>query len=405
MHPQTSEPSLPAPAGARHASWLELFFDLVAVAGVAQLAHLLHGDPDARDVGLYVVLFAAFWTVWISFTLYGNVAAETTRTRTLLLGMACLTVMAAAVHGVQEGDRGRTFAVAYVVARLIAGRVWEHRHQRVRGWPAARFTAGVTPWVMSLWVQEPARPWLWAAGLAVDLLLAVTVPARRGDGHPGRRVEQRAASVDPASPADGKFSEGAGKETLARVDVEHLTERLGLFVLIVLGEGVYQLVDGVSEGPWDTARRLSAPAAFLTLVVMWSLCLRRGLGGIPLLRTPPALGAVLAFHCCTAAAVAALGAGLGGVVADLGDTRPDQSLIMAAGAGAYILIAAGAGMRNTSGRTTWLLAGVLPAAALCTTVALTADALPSARQAWVITASIAWLSAAARTIFPACDPG
>ncbi|MFF0138747.1 hypothetical protein ACFYRN_20180 [Streptomyces sp. NPDC005227] len=27
----------------RHASRLELFFDLVAVAGVAQIAHLLHG--------------------------------------------------------------------------------------------------------------------------------------------------------------------------------------------------------------------------------------------------------------------------------------------------------------------------------------------------------------------------
>lgn len=377
----------------------------MAVAGVAQLAHLLYGDPAARDVGLYVVLFAAFWTVWISYTLYGNVAAETTRTRTLLLGMACLTVMAASVHGVQAGDRGRTFAVGYVMARLIAGRVWEHRHQRVQGWPAARFTAGVTPWVISLWAQEPARPWLWAAGLATDLLLAVTVSARHGDGRPGRRDDQRATSVDAASPAEGRSSEGAGEERLARVDVEHLTERLGLFVLIVLGEGVYQLVDAVSEAPWDTARRLSAPAAFLTLVVMWLLCLRRGMGGIPLLRTPPALGTFLAFHCCTAAAVAALGAGLGGVVADLGDSRPDQSLIMAAGAGAYILIAAGAGVRNTPGRATWLLAGVFPAAVLCATVALTADALPSARQAWLITASIAWLSAAARGIFPAPDPG
>jgi bacteriorhodopsin len=78
---------------------------------------------------------------------------------------------------------------------------------------------------------------------------------------------------------------------------------------------------------------------------------------------------------------------------------------MAAGAGAYILIAAGASMRNTSGRATWLLAGVLPAAALCATVALTADALPSARQAWLITASIAWLSAAARAVLPTPNPG
>ncbi|MFF9623931.1 hypothetical protein [Streptomyces griseosporeus] len=41
----------------------------MAVAGVAQLAHLLCGDPDTGDIALYVVLFAAFWTVWISYTL------------------------------------------------------------------------------------------------------------------------------------------------------------------------------------------------------------------------------------------------------------------------------------------------------------------------------------------------
>ncbi|MFJ7721318.1 low temperature requirement protein A, partial [Rhodococcus erythropolis] len=30
----------------RHASWIELFFDLVVVAGIGQLAHLLHGSPS-----------------------------------------------------------------------------------------------------------------------------------------------------------------------------------------------------------------------------------------------------------------------------------------------------------------------------------------------------------------------
>ncbi|MGQ4336262.1 low temperature requirement protein A, partial [Streptomyces hayashii] len=174
MHRPTPAAPAALPAGARHASWLELFFDLVAVAGVAQSAHPLSGDPDARDVALYVVLFAAFWTVWISFTLYGDVAAERTRTRTLLLGMACPTVMAAAVHGVQEGDRGRTFAAAYVVDRLLAGRVRDRRRQRVQGWPAARFTVGAAPWIASIWAEEATRPWLWAAGLAIDLALATT---------------------------------------------------------------------------------------------------------------------------------------------------------------------------------------------------------------------------------------
>jgi low temperature requirement protein LtrA len=68
----TAEPVEPAPtttAAERHASWLELFFDLVVVVAVAQLAHQLEGEPDLRDAGLFVVLFYAVWSVWTSFTL------------------------------------------------------------------------------------------------------------------------------------------------------------------------------------------------------------------------------------------------------------------------------------------------------------------------------------------------
>ena len=75
----------------RHASWLELFFDLVAVAGVAQIAHLLHGVPDMSDLGLYALLFLAFWTAWIVFTLCANVAYENTHVGTVpaaVFGMA-----------------------------------------------------------------------------------------------------------------------------------------------------------------------------------------------------------------------------------------------------------------------------------------------------------------------------
>jgi len=47
----------------RHASWAELFFDLVAVAGVAALAHVLGPELDAAALGLYALLFLALWLV------------------------------------------------------------------------------------------------------------------------------------------------------------------------------------------------------------------------------------------------------------------------------------------------------------------------------------------------------
>ncbi|WP_019063632.1 low temperature requirement protein A [Streptomyces prunicolor] len=77
----TSPAPQPTSEENRHASWLELFFDLVAVAGVAQIAYLLHGVPDVSDLGLYALLFLAFWTAWVCFTLYANAAYENTHVR------------------------------------------------------------------------------------------------------------------------------------------------------------------------------------------------------------------------------------------------------------------------------------------------------------------------------------
>jgi hypothetical protein len=67
---------------------------------------------------------------------------------------------------------------------------------------------------------------------------------------------------------------------------------------------------------------------------------------------------------------------------------------MAAGAGAYVVIAASVRARSAPRAGRWLLVGVLPASALCAVVAATADSESAVRQVWLITASIAWLSAA-----------
>lgn len=48
-----------AEASTRHASWLELFLDLVVVAAVVQPAHRLHGDPGLADIATFAALYLA----------------------------------------------------------------------------------------------------------------------------------------------------------------------------------------------------------------------------------------------------------------------------------------------------------------------------------------------------------
>src|SRR5690606_27324383 len=115
------------------------------------------------------VLFLAVWLVWTSYTLYANVADETRYLPSMLAGMAGIALMAAAIPEATE-ERANWFAGAYVVARVLALRSWGHSGKVLPSWPAARAGVGVVPWVISLWVDQPAQLVLWLFGLTVDLL-------------------------------------------------------------------------------------------------------------------------------------------------------------------------------------------------------------------------------------------
>lgn len=341
----------PAPAAGtspvgeeRHASWLELFFDLVVVAGIGMLAHLLQEDHDGGGLALYVVAYTAFWLVWACFTTYGNVAGEGARALPILAGMAALAVMIAAVPGIHD-EHAQAFAVAYVVGRLVAARPWR-RTTVVVDLPVVQALTGVVPWIVSWWFDGQTRYTLWAVGLAIDLLLLLTlsgerlvrraqerldeVRERRGPGsrrdRGGRGAPRRAGA---AADARGR-GRGRGARDLevpetvdaAVSDVPHLGERLGLFVIIVLGEGLIQAIDAASEAEWDRTLLVAGAGAFTLLVALWALTVRSGYAGVALLRpagVPPRSAWFL--HLVTTGALATLAGALGGVL-----DRPARAL-------------------------------------------------------------------------------
>lgn len=341
----------PAPAAGtspvgeeRHASWLELFFDLVVVAGIGMLAHLLQEDHDGGGLALYVVAYTAFWLVWACFTTYGNVAGEGARALPILAGMAALAVMIAAVPGIHD-EHAQAFAVAYVVGRLVAARPWR-RTTVVVDLPVVQALTGVVPWIVSWWFDGQTRYTLWAVGLGIDLLLLLTlsgerlvrraqerldeVRERRGPGsrrdRGGRGAPRRArAAADARGRGRGRGARDLEvPETVdaAVSDVPHLGERLGLFVIIVLGEGLIQAIDAASEAEWDRTLLVAGAGAFTLLVALWALTVRSGYAGVALLRpagVPPRSAWFL--HLVTTGALATLAGALGGVL-----DRPARAL-------------------------------------------------------------------------------
>lgn len=275
----------------RHASWAELFFDLVVVAGVATLAHVLAGHPDPKAIGLYAVLFLAFWLAWTTFMLYGNVAANRTHVVRLLVGMFGLGVMAASVpgvgHVVLEGGHTshalNAFAIAYVATRIFGSQSWQ-RGQVLLDFPVAQHSAGVLPWMISIFVHDDhVKVGLWALGVAIDLLMMMVVS---GD-EMLEKYEERVAHVEDKErrqPRGRQREERTFAITGVSVDPVHLAERLGLFVIIVLGEGVVQVVEAASEAEYGKGLFAAGLASFVLLASMFGLSVLYGHAGVPHLR-------------------------------------------------------------------------------------------------------------------------
>jgi low temperature requirement protein LtrA len=222
--------------GERHATWVELFFDLVFVVAVAQLSHLISNDPSAKSFLHYALLFAPVWFIWVGFTVYAD-RFDTDDVPHRLAVLAGMVVVAALAVHVDDAFSGGSipFTLCSIFARaiLVAMNV-----RAMRAVPAARdfialyvrgWSVGLLLWVVSLAVPEPGRYVVW--GLAVLVEVATPLAA-----------ERRVGTVP--------------------LHVSHIRERFGLFTIIVLGESMVSVTAGIAEVDFDLANSVIAVGAF-----------------------------------------------------------------------------------------------------------------------------------------------
>ena len=60
------------PSQSRRASWLELFFDLIFVAAVAQVGVPLGVDYTLHGLVRYGLMFLLIWWAWLGHTMYST---------------------------------------------------------------------------------------------------------------------------------------------------------------------------------------------------------------------------------------------------------------------------------------------------------------------------------------------
>ena len=331
----------------RHASWLELFFDLVVVVAVNQLAHLLHGDahhgPGGLDIVTFVALYLAIWLVWTAFTLYSNVAADRVRVRAMFIGMAGIAIMAAAVPHSMDG-RASLFAGAYLITTAVGGVAFQNSGVVLLTWTAAWQNAGLLPWLLSFFFPQPwVKLGLWLFGLALTMFFSVMMS--RGDQEAIlERVNQGLADRAARKKLRVPWARERPLPTVvaARLDAGHLVERLGLFVIIVLGEAMLQVISAVAGiEDWRPGHGegwlmlLAVVSAFLLLITLWGLNVRHAFTGGA--RLPTAI--TLPAHFVVIASVTIVAAGLGTAAAESAEhLNPSSTWLMCGGLTAFLVV-------------------------------------------------------------------
>jgi low temperature requirement protein LtrA len=242
-----------ADEGERHASWLELFFDLVFVVAITELSQWLVADHSAGGFLRFAALFVPVWVAWQGYMAYA------TRFDTDDLGfrfayfgaMLAVAALAVLIGDVAHGEHSAAFAVAYVVLRsIMLALYW-------RAWlavPEARvlirfyglgYAAGAGLWLVSLLLPAPWRYVVWI----VAQLFELSLPPLSTQLH--RRI--------PTSPS-------------------HLPERWALFTLIVLGESVVAVAIATAGADWHLTSAAAAVLGFAAVAAIWWLYFDRQAG-------------------------------------------------------------------------------------------------------------------------------
>jgi low temperature requirement protein LtrA len=154
-------------------STLELFFDLVFVFTITQLAEYLGDELTLAAAGNVMLILAVVWWMYSGYAwLTGAVAPDSTTRRTLLLtGMAGFLLMALAVPEA-FGAAGWLFGASYLVVNLVHTALFRTAGESAR---AAMRVIGTMNIVAALLVlaggllEEPYRHLCWIAAPVIQI--------------------------------------------------------------------------------------------------------------------------------------------------------------------------------------------------------------------------------------------
>lgn len=307
----------------RTVSFLELFYDLVYVVLIAEVAHALAGHVDLAGLGRFIFLFLIVWWAWLNGATYHDLHGNNDlRTRVFtFVQMIFVGAMAVYAHDAL-GVTAVGFALSFAGFQLLFAYLWwrvgvyDPAHRPLARPYVAGYLLSTLLYGVSIWMPTPVRFSLWAAALALSLLLPFVSNLR------GRQNPQIQAQIDQAF-------------TISRSGVE----RFGLFTIIVLGEVIAGVIRGLQRVPeLDWLTGVTALLGMLLAVGIWWIYFDLISGNTP----RPGRGAAMAWlylHLPLTLGITAIGAAVLNVTEHTGDPMPGAVRWLLVGSVAVVLVA------------------------------------------------------------------
>ena len=211
----------------RVASPLELFFDLCFVVAIAQagvqLVHAVAEGHAGTGILNYGMVFFSIWWAWMNFTWFASAYDndDVLYRVVTLVQIAGVLVLAAGISQAFDEHDFLVVWLGYVIMRVAMTAQWLRAARSTEGAErtmALRYAAGVSlcmvGWLGLVLLPEGARPWVFL----VMAVLEMCVPPYAEKDHP--------TSWHP----------------------HHISERYGLFTIIVLGETIAAATVAVKSG-------------------------------------------------------------------------------------------------------------------------------------------------------------
>jgi len=215
----------------RRISYLELFYDLIYVVIIAELSHKLSADITINSLLEFGFLFLIVWWAWLNGAMYhDNHGNNDIRTRVFtFLQMFTVAAMAIFAHNA-FGSGAVGFAISYTLFQLIITFLWwrsgyyDKNHRTISYPYSAIFLIAVILFFASVFFDVTLRHILWGSSLLISTMAPLILFV-----------------VSLKKPKLKKQIEETTNISSS------LIERFGLITIIVLGEVIVGVIQGVAS--------------------------------------------------------------------------------------------------------------------------------------------------------------